>query len=214
VRPAPAPLAPLALLILGAAAAHAADLLAKYDFEPGPASAPPLLEGWSANDGTKGYKPAGGWKKPIAVALDPACSHSGEDALRFAVAEEAPREKTLLSPAIAVPAPGPIRIRCYARGEKLAPGSVEIRVLEKDAQGKVLRWLGEKPLFLTLQGGDAWEEAERVTPSGPQTRMLMIQFVLKNAPASATLWIDDLSVELLSPDGTDATPIDPTPPTS
>lgn len=191
-------LAALALIATTASAADAPRLLAKYNFEDIPAYVPD----WGAGLGST-YKPATGWKTPFKVRLDADNPHSGANALRFELIESAPKEKIVHSPSIKVgppPADRPgdrkVTVHLYARAVGLADKGAGIRVLERDEKGASIRLLANEKTLAAIPDSPTWIEiaAEGVLHS--RTRSITFMLVVNQAEPPATIWIDDVSIEL------------------
>lgn len=194
-----APAAALALTATSALAADAPELIAKYNFEDIPVYVP----NWGAGLGST-YKPATGWKTPFKVSLDADNPHSGAKALRFELLEDAlGKEKIVHGPAIKVeppPADRPgdrkVTIRLYARAAGLTDQGAGIRLLERDEKNASLRLLANEKSLITVPNSPTWIELNAEGTLHSRTRSITFMLVTYQDTAPATIWIDDISVEL------------------
>ena len=188
----------LALIVMGLPArAENPELLAKYDFEEIPAWIP----NWGAGF-QNSYKPATGWKSPFKVSLCPENPHSGDNALRIDLLESADGEKLVHSPAITIPAPPEgalprkVTIRAFVRTADLEEGGAGIRVLERGENGASLRLLETQKSLIPIPESPEWTELTAEGTLHTQTRSITFMVVVYQPIAPATVWIDDVSVEI------------------
>ena len=173
-------------------------LLAKYNFEAIPAWIPD----WGSGLGST-YKPATGWKTPFKVSLDSANPHAGANALRFDLLESVEKEKIVHGPAIKI-APAPagqsgerkVVVRLFVRSTGLTGKGVGIRVLERDDKGASLRLLGGKNTLIPVPDSADWVELNAEGTLHSRTASITFMVVAYQAEVPATVWIDDVSVEL------------------
>lgn len=178
-------------------------LLAKYNFENIPAYVPD----WGAGHGST-YKPATGWKTPFKVSLDSANPHAGDHALRFELLESSEKEKLVHSPAIKIPpaAEGAVGerklvVRLFVRSSGITGKGVGIRVLERDEKNASIRLLGNKTSLIPVPDSADWVELEAEGALHSRTRSVTFMVVAYQAEVPATVWIDDVSVELAPASG-------------
>jgi hypothetical protein len=191
----------IALLVLAAAPAAAQTapgLLAKYNFENIPAWVPD----WGAGHGST-YKPATGWKTPFKVGLDAANPHAGENALRLDLVESSEKEKIVHGPAIKI-APAPagdpsdrkVVVRLFVRSSGVTGKGAGIRVLERDEKGASLRLLGGKSSLVPVPDSADWVELSAEGTLHSRTASITFMLVAYQTEVPATVWIDDISLEL------------------
>lgn len=174
------------------------ELLAKYDFEGIPAWIPNWGAGYQNS-----YKPATGWKTPFKVSLCPENPHSGDNALRIDLHESADGEKIVHSPAITISAPEEgapprkVTIRAFVRTAELEEGGAGIRILERDEKGASLRLLEGEKSIIPIPESPEWSELTAEGTLHSQTRSLSFMVVVYQPHAPATVWVDDVSIELL-----------------
>jgi hypothetical protein len=184
----------VASCLVSARAENAPVLLAKYDFEDIPAWIP----NWGAGLGST-YKPATGWKTPFMVSLDTDNPHAGGSALRFELLEPSEKEKIVHGPAIKVePSEGErrVRVRLFARAVGFGETGAGIRILEKDEKGASIRLLNSKNTLIAIPDSPDWVELDAEGVLHSRTASLTFMVVGYQMEAPATLWIDDVSVEL------------------
>ncbi|AHF92347.1 hypothetical protein OPIT5_20940 [Opitutaceae bacterium TAV5] len=180
-----------------AAAAPEPQLLVKYTFENIPAHIP----GWGAGHGST-YKPATGWKTPFTVKLDATDPHSGTDALRIQILETTNGEKIVHTPSIPLPeadaaaSPGKVIVHLYARAKGLLESGAAVRILERDASNKPIGFLAHKQKLATIKSSDTWQEITAQGTLNPRTRNFSLMIVLDREQTPATVWVDDISIEL------------------
>lgn len=196
--PAALALTALAAVAQTPAAGPAPQLLAKYNFEGIPA----YLPDWGAGLGST-YKPATGWKTPFKVSLDADNPHAGVNALRLELLEASPKEKIVHGPAIKIAPPADDRpgdrkvtIRLYARATGLAEKGAGIRVLERDEKNASIRLLANEKTLAVIPNSPTWVELNAEGVLHSRTRSITFMIVSYQEQAPATLWIDDVSVEL------------------
>lgn len=189
-----------ALLAASPSAQAAPELLAKYNFE----GVPSWVPDWGAGHGST-YKPATGWKTPFKVALETANPHAGGNALRFELLESSEKEKLLHGPAIKIAPPASddfndrkVVVRLFVRSSGLTGKGAGIRVLERDAQGASIRLLGGKNSLLTVPDSGEWMEIEAEGVLHSRTASITFMVVAYQSEVPAAIWIDDVSVELVS----------------
>ena len=195
-------LLPLSALVFAcfSGSLHAADaptLLAEYDFEKIPAYVP----NWGAGLGST-YKPATGWKTPFNVSLDQENPHSGDNSLRFELLEPSNKEKIVHSPAIKVePAGGErkVKVRLFIRSTGFGEKGAGIRILERDEAGASIRLLGDAKTLIPVPESPDWVELDAEGVLHSRTASLSFMVVAYTQEAPATLWIDDVSIELVPP---------------
>ena len=197
-RLSPALAVAFAALASFASAQTAPGLVAKYNFE----DIPTWIPDWGAGHGST-YKPATGWKTPFKVSLDSENPHAGANALRFELLESSEKEKLVHGPAIKIsPAPADrpgdrrISVRLFARASGLTGKGAGIRVLERDEKGASIRLLGNAKSLIPLANSADWTEltAEGVLHS--RTASITFMVVAYQAEIPATVFIDDVSIEL------------------
>jgi hypothetical protein len=185
------------LLALGCTAAPAndeANLLAKYDFENIPAFVP----NWGAGLGST-YKPATGWKEPFTVALDTQDTHAGENSLRLELTEGSDKTKILHSPAIKVEpsdSERTVHLRLFVKAAGLMQDGAGIRILERDENSASIRLLNSKDTLIPLADSKDWVELEAEGVLHSRTASISFMVVVYQSEVPATIWIDDISVEL------------------
>lgn len=175
-------------------AADAPTLLAEYDFEKIPAHVP----NWGAGLGST-YKPATGWKTPFKVSLDQENPHSGDNSLRFELLEPSDKEKIVHSPAIKVePADGErkVRVRLFVRAAGFGENGAGIRILERDDTGASIRLLGGEKTLIPVPDSTDWVELDAEGVLHSRTASISFMVVAYAVEAPATLWIDDVSLEM------------------
>lgn len=188
-----------AVLALPASAQTAPVLLAKYNFEDIPA----FIPDWGAGVGST-YKPATGWKTPILVSLDSDNPHAGLNCLRFDAVDPSTGEKIVHSPAIKLPpipaaqptVPRKIKVRLFARATGLAESAAGIRILERNDKGASLRLLGNAKCLVEIPNSSAWIELTAEGVLHNSTRSLSFMVVNYQPIVPASIWIDDVSIEL------------------
>jgi hypothetical protein len=194
---------PLALVVTAATPAFAQagpELLAKYNFENIPAYVPD----WGAGLGST-YKPATGWKTPFKVSLDSANPHAGAHALRFDLLESSEKEKLVHGPAIKIAAPDvgerKLLVRLFVRSSGVTGKGVGIRVLERDEKNASIRLLDNKTSLISVPDSADWVELEAEGALHSRTRSVTFMVVAYQSEVPATVWIDDVSVELVPASG-------------
>ncbi len=198
-------LLPATFALCVAASAHAQanpapGLLAKYNFEDIPAWVPD----WGAGHGST-YKPATGWKTPFRVVLDSENPHSGDYSLRIGLNESSTKEKIVHGPAIKIaPAPADrpgdrkVRIRLHARAAGLVDNGVGVRVLERDEKNASIRLLANEKSLIIVPNSADWVELNAEGTLHSRTASITFMVVAYQSEVPATVWIDDISVELTS----------------
>lgn len=184
-----------ALFMAACGLAKAADLLLEQDFETVAA----YLPGWGAGCGHV-YKPATAWKTPFIIALDTGDSHSGAKAVKVSYLEPAGGEKVFHSPGIPLSestsaAPRRVRIRFYYRLGGLPDVALNFTPMEINGQTKSRRILNT----IELNPTNEWRPVEYEGNLGWDSTQIQLLWVNKSDKVPATLWIDDVSVELLTP---------------
>lgn len=174
------------------------ELLAKYTFE----NIPTWVPEWGAGHGST-YKPATGWRTPFRVSLESENPHSGAHALRIELNESSEREKIVHGPAIKIaPAPADrpgdrkVNLLLHVRSAGLTGKGAGIRILERDEKGASIRLLGNKNSLVTIPDSAEWVDlaAEGVLHS--RTASITFMVVTYQSEVPATIWIDDISLEL------------------
>jgi len=182
----------LAALLSVPRSASAEEMLAKYDFEGVPA----FLPNWGA--GYQGqYKPATGWKEPFVVGLDKGDPHSGDACLRIEIQAGAGTIR-VHSPGITAPpeaAGTTVQVHAFVRAEGLAPDSAAVGLLEHDAQGKSIGYVGGKEKLVNLEPSQSWQEVSFEGAMNSQTKSVTFMITIQAQTAPAVLWLDDLSLE-------------------
>jgi hypothetical protein len=189
-------------LLAGLAAPLAAqtgpELLAKYNFE----SLPVYVPDWGAGHGST-YKPATGWKTPFRVSLDSANPHAGDNALRFELLESSEKEKIVHGPAIKIAAPADgavgerrLLVRLFVRSSGITGKGAGIRLLERDEKNASIRLLGNKTSLIPVPDSADWVELEAEGALHSRTRSVTFMVVAYQSETPATVWIDDVSIEL------------------
>ncbi|MFA6959402.1 MAG: hypothetical protein WC205_01470 [Opitutaceae bacterium] len=197
---------PLALVFTAAIPAFAQtgpELLAKYNFENIPAYVPD----WGAGHGST-YKPATGWKTPFKVSLDSGNPHAGANALRFDLLESSEKEKLVHGPAIKIAAPADgaigerkLLVRLFVRASGVTGKGVGIRVLERDEKNASIRLLENKNSLIPVSNSADWVELQAEGVLHSRTRSVTFMVVAYQSEVPATVWIDDVSVELVPASG-------------
>lgn len=139
---------------------------------------------------------------PDKITVDSTTAHSGQSALKFEIARDAtgPRHVYTGSKLPVTDAnPGrSIRLRLFARTKDIPAGEVSVRILERD-DTKVLGWLEKKETLLPLESSSDWKEYEITRTLSDSARGVTLFVFLKNPRAGQTVWLDDVSLELLQP---------------
>ncbi len=149
------------------------------------------------------WLPAGAPANSLTRDSAPQQSHAGEAALRYEIRNESSDARYIISgaklPEGADVAGRTLRVRLFARSSALAPEQqVRFRVLERNANG-VNGWLGGKENLLPLKTSTEWQEFNTTAKLATTTRGLTLYFVFPKPLPGQTLWIDDLSVEVVPP---------------
>ncbi|MDP0495090.1 MAG: hypothetical protein Q7Q73_02675 [Verrucomicrobiota bacterium JB024] len=181
-----------AATVNAAALAPAPIILDEDGFEGVPAYIPD----WGA--GYQGvYKPATGWKEPFRVTLDKEDPHSGLACMRIAFAAPGEGLIRVHSSGIAVPENlrgQRVRVEAYVRGQDLKPGSVGLGVLQKDAAGKTLGYVGLEPKLAPVAAGEDWIKITAEGLLNAQAASLILMFTAEADTAPGILWVDDILV--------------------
>jgi hypothetical protein len=179
-----------ALAISGPGAAYAAgnnSLVLKYDFERADAVA-----NWRQDLGREGV--------PDKVSVDSAVSHSGQSSLRFEIVQDAGRPRhAYCGDKLPVTDNQPgrtVRLRLFARTQGVPAGEATVRILERD-DTKVLGWVEKKETLLPLESSSDWKEYEVSGKLSDSARGVTLFVFLKNPRAGQTIWLDDVSLELV-----------------
>jgi hypothetical protein len=193
----------LAVLAAPLAAQTAPELLAKYTFE----NIPVYVPDWGAGHGST-YKPATGWKTPFKVSLDSANPHAGDNALRFELLESSEKEKLVHGPGIKIAAPAEgavgerkLVVRLFVRSSGITGKGAGIRVLERDEKNASIRLLGNKTSLIPVPDSADWVELDAEGALHSRTRSVTFMVVAYQSEVPATVWIDDVSVELVPASG-------------
>ncbi|WPJ95105.1 hypothetical protein SH580_16900 [Coraliomargarita algicola] len=176
------------------------ELLAKYNFE----GLPSWVPGWGAGHGST-YQPATGWRTPFRVELDADDPHSGMHALRIELKEASGKEKIVHAPAIKVASPSgdsseerKICIHLHVRTHGLVENGVGIRLLERDAENTSIRLLDNEKSLVHVPNSSEWVELNATGTLDSRTASITLMIVAYQSEVPATLWVDDISVELLT----------------
>lgn len=180
---------------LCAAQASGAELLMEQDFE----TVPPYLPGWGAGS-KQVYKPATSWKTPFLIALDTADPHSGAKAVKIAYLETAPGDKIFHTQGVAVREaasgePRRVRVRFYYRLSGLDAGAVRFSPMEIQGQAKERRTLAKLP----LSPSEEWRAVEYEGTLSAGATQVQLMWINTSDTVPGALWLDDVSVELLTP---------------
>jgi hypothetical protein len=179
---------------------NAAELLVEHDFE----SVPSFLPGWGGGYGG-GYKPATAWKTPFTVTLDTSNPHSGAKSVKVAYLESAKGDKTFHSQGISLPdnssaKPRRIRIRFFYRLAGISSGALHFSAMELNSQTKGRHLLDGQKVLSPLPPTDEWHSVEYVGKLSADTNQIQLTWVNTSDEAPAALSIDDISVDLVTPD--------------
>lgn len=179
---------------------NAAELVSEQDFE----SVPSFLPGWGGGYGGD-YKPATAWKTPFTVALDTSNPHFGAKSVKVAYLEPAKGDKTFHSQGIALPdnssaEPRRIRIRFFYRLAGVSSGALNFSAMELNNQTKGKQLLDDKKVLCPLPPTDEWRSVEYVGKLHADTHQIQLIWVNTSDEAPAALFIDDVSVDLVTPD--------------
>jgi hypothetical protein len=138
--------------------------------------------------------------KPDKIIVDTTASHSGQSALKFEITQDAAGQRSVYCGAkVPIQDNKPdrsIRLRLFARMNGVSPGEAGVRVLERD-QSKVLGWLEGKETLLPLEPSPDWREYEVLGKLSDSARVVTVFVFLRNPRARQTIWLDDLSLELV-----------------
>lgn len=179
----------------GAPAADAAaanPILVEYGFEGIAAYIP----NWGAGYGST-YKPATGWKEPFVVSLDREDPHSGQAAM--SVRFSAGNEQTIRvhSPAIKVPEPlrgKDITVECYVKGEGIDPAKIGLGVMQKDAEGKTIGYVGNQPTLVAVTAGSDWSKISLKGRLNTRAASILLMFTAVEGQPESRLFVDDIIV--------------------
>jgi len=177
-------------------------LLAKYNFENLPAWVPE----WGGGHNNQ-YRPATGWRGPFQVSLDTGNPHSGLHSLRMTLVDAAEGEKIVHSPAVDIPAftgesteADVLRIRLFVRSDGLAENGAGVRVLQRDAEGRSIGLLAGRDRLIEIpRFSPEWVELNAQARLHSRTASVLFMLVVTQTDPAATVWMDDISVELLPP---------------
>jgi hypothetical protein len=164
-------------------------LVLKYDFERADSAA-----NWRQDLGKDAA--------PDKIFVDATVAHSGQSALKFEIAKDAEKPRHVYTGA-KLPAEQDgegrsARLRLFARTSGVGAGEASVRILERDST-KVLGWLEKKETLLPLESSADWKEYEVTGKLSPSARGITLFVILKNPRAGQTIWLDDVSLELLQP---------------
>lgn len=133
-----------------------------------------------------------------SISLDGAQSHSGAGALKFSIVRPGDSPRTIYTGITlpADPAAGRrLRLRFYARSSEGALPRVSL--LER-SQTSVIGWVQSKAFFPMDAPAD-WKENVIEVPLTDNTRVLTLFFGVGKPTAGQTLWVDDVSAEIITP---------------
>ena len=178
-----------ALLMVSAGAGGRVPLLTNFDFE--------------TVDAASVWKEMSSRERPSSVSkLDTADPHSGSSALMFQTTAAGGGSRFVFT---GVPLPekhtGRIRVRFYARTDKLLEGDAEINALGRD-RNQTYGWCGGEQALVKIQPSRDWQEYVAEVPVEDRVRMITLMLRINNPEAGKTLWVDDLSIEFIEPSGT------------
>jgi|GEM_PF-4966236 len=138
-----------------------------------------------------------------ALNLDtaPHQSHSGTGALRYQISAKSDKEIYIYS-GVKLPADQNsngrmVRIRFYARTAPAAETVFAFRVLERNEKSTT-SWLESKTDAIKITPSADWKECSIIGKLADGTRGLTIYLVARNPQPGQTIWLDDLSVEIIS----------------
>jgi hypothetical protein len=168
----------------------ASQLVLKQDFERGDS-----VGQWHLQT------PAGA--KAFSVSLDNSANaaHSGQAALKYEVTEESEKERYIFSGA-KLPADGDmanrtLRVRLFARTATAADDQAfTFRVLERDS-AKPTGWIAGKNEAIKFEPSTDWKEYSFTGKLAPTTQGLTLYVVAKKPALGQSIWIDDLSIEVV-----------------
>jgi lysophospholipase L1-like esterase len=162
--------------------------------------APTSLQGWKVETPTK-TTAAPTW------TLDNERPHSGAGAARLQVGADAGDNNRVFSPPLRfAPAdaadelrPGRVlEISLSVRADNVTEGNAQIAMLEQDATGKVIGWVGGGRVLGLLPVKNEWQEAHFEARLSPRARSAVF-FLWNTNKTPSTLWIDDVSFKLKEP---------------
>jgi hypothetical protein len=186
----------LAVIAPTPATAHSAAPAPVILDEEGFEGVPAYIPDWGAGYQSV-YKPATGWKEPFRVTLDKEDPHSGLACMRIAFAAPGEGLIRVHSSGIAVPEAlrgQRVRVEAYVRGQDLKPGSVGLGILQKDAAGKTLGYVGLEPKLAPIVAGEDWVKITAEGRLNAQAASLILMFTAEADTAPGTLWVDDILV--------------------
>jgi hypothetical protein len=140
--------------------------------------------------------------KVNALTLDTSGAHAGNSALKYEIVNAEDAERYIFSGVNLPPNPDgaerSLRIRVWAR---TAPNgetgtNFTFRVLERD-ESKVTGWLGGKNDAIRFEPSADWKEFVATGQLKAATRGLTIYVVALKPQVGQSVWIDDLSVEVV-----------------
>ncbi|MBC2595323.1 hypothetical protein H5P28_13730 [Ruficoccus amylovorans] len=164
--------------------------------EDGFEGVPAYIPDWGA--GYQGvYKPATGWKEPFTVKLDREDPHSGLACMR--VEFNGAGEDLIRIHSKGIPVPEAlrgknIRVEAYVRSEGIASGSIGLGILQKDAGGKTLGYLGLNEKLAPVAAGNEWQKITAQGKLNSNAASLILMLTADATTGPGQLWVDDVIV--------------------
>jgi len=161
-------------------------LIAKFNFE-------------TTDSVAKWHEDRAATDPPNRIALDTDSPHSGNADLEYTATTDWSSPRTIYT-GIAVPdgtGARRLRLRFFARSKGTQSGDVQVSILERD-QTQVIGWADGKPSE-PVTAPDQWQENVVEVPISAATKVITLFFGLKKPVAGQSFWLDDVSVELVSP---------------
>lgn len=147
--------------------------------------------------------PKGAPSNILEIDNTPLHCHSGSGALKFEITNQSDNERFVHRGTKVPESAGgkgrQLRLRVFARTASAAGQQPQIvlRVLQRD-QTAVIGWLEGKTDLVPVSPSSEWRAYTVTGQLAPGTRSVMVYAVIKKPTPGQTLWLDDLSLEVVS----------------
>jgi hypothetical protein len=136
----------------------------------------------------------------LAQDNKPHQSHAGSGALQYKISAKSEKELYIYS-GVKLPVDESsngrmVRIRFYARTAQVKNTAFSFRVLERNEKSPT-GWLEDKTDTVKIAPSTDWKECSVTGKLAAATRGLTIYIVALNPQPGQTIWLDDLSVEII-----------------
>lgn len=181
----------IAMMVVATPRLLAEEIPPQIDFEGMDVELPDFGAVLQPLGGEAEFRPAARWSDPFQFTVSQDQPHEGKESLLWEFSEDSGGMANLRFPIIALPAgTSKAQIRFFVRTENIESSGI-LAVGQMDEQGAHLKTLYD---VAQIPSSSQWAQVEWEGELEPGTAGLRVTVVYKDAPASAKIWLDDLSV--------------------